>query len=59
MTVPQTRRSLSTAVDENNASSMSWHNGVKSTTGELTAYDGKYSAAPVPWIMTAPADSHA
>ena len=47
------------AVDENNASGMSWHNGVKSTTGELTAYDGKYSAALVPWTMTAPADSHA
>ena len=46
------------AVDENNASGMSWHNGVKSTTGELTAYDGKYSAALVPWTMTAPADSH-
>ena len=47
------------AVDENNASGMSWHNGVKSTTGELTAYDRKYSAALVPWTMTAPADSHA
>lgn len=46
------------AVDENNASGMSWHNGVKSTTGELTAYDGKYSAALVPWTVTAPADSH-
>lgn len=45
------------AVDENNASGMSWHNDVKSTTGELTAYDGKYSAALVPWTMTAPADS--
>ncbi len=46
------------AVDGNNASGMSWHNGVKSTTGELTAYDGKYSPALVPWTMTAPADSH-
>ena len=46
------------AVDENNVSGMAWHNGVKSTTGDLTAYDGKYSAALVPWTMTAPADSH-
>lgn len=46
------------AVDGNNAPGMSWHSGVKSTTGELTAYDGKYSAALAPWTMTAPADSH-
>ncbi|RKJ07741.1 hypothetical protein D7X65_27145, partial [bacterium D16-56] len=46
------------AVDENNASGMAWRNGVKSTTGDLTAYHGKYSAALVPWTMTAPADSH-
>lgn len=46
------------AVDDNNASGMSWHDNVRSTTGELTAYDGKYSAALVPWTVTEPADLH-
>lgn len=46
------------AVDDNNASGMSWHDNVRSTTGELTAYDGKYSAALVPWTVTEPTDLH-
>lgn len=44
------------ATDDNNPSGMSWHDDVASETGELTAYDGKYSQALVPWTMTAPAD---
>lgn len=44
------------AVDQNNMSGMSWHDNVQSTTGELTAYDGKYAAALVPWTVTEPAD---
>lgn len=42
--------------DQNNVSGMSWHDNVQSTTGELTAYDGLYAAALVPWTITEPAD---
>ena len=44
------------AKDDNNASGMNWKDGIPSTTGELTAYDKLYSAALVPWSVTAPAD---
>ena len=35
---------------------MNWKDDIPSTTGELTAYDKLYSAALVPWSVTAPAD---
>ncbi len=41
---------------DNNASGMNWKDNIPSTTGELTAYDKLYSAALVPWSVTAPAD---
>lgn len=44
------------AKDDNNASGMNWKDDIPSTTGELTAYDKLYSAALVPWSVTAPAD---
>ena len=44
------------AKDDNNASGMNWKDNIPSTTGELTAYDKLYSAALVPWSVTAPAD---
>ena len=44
------------AKDDNNASGMNWKDNIPSTTGELTAYDKLYSAALVPWSVTAPAN---
>lgn len=44
------------AKDDNNASGMNWKDNIPSTTGELTAYDKLYSAALVPWSVTAPTD---
>lgn len=46
------------AVDRNNASGMRWEDGVRSMTGELTAYEGKYASMLVPWTVTAPADKN-
>lgn len=42
--------------DDNNVSGMYFKDGVKSLTGELTAYEGKYAQMLVPWTVTAPAD---
>lgn len=43
-------------VDKENASDMRWEDNVRSMTGELTAYEGKYASMLVPWTVTAPAD---
>ncbi len=42
--------------DDNNVSGMFFKDGVKTVTGELTAYEGKYAQMLVPWTVTAPAD---
>ncbi len=44
------------ATDDNNVSGMQFKDNVKTVTGELTAYEGKYAQMLVPWTVTAPAD---
>ena len=44
------------ASDDNNVSGMQFKDNVKTVTGELTAYEGKYAQMLVPWTVTAPAD---
>lgn len=45
--------------DDNNPSGFFFDDNVNTRTGEHTAYDGKYSAALVPWTITEPADGKA
>ncbi len=42
--------------NDNNPNGIYLKDDVKTMTGELTAYDGLYSAALVPWSVTAPVD---
>ena len=44
------------AKNDNNASGMQFKDNVKTVTGELTAYEGKFAQMLVPWTVTAPAD---
>lgn len=46
-----------TATDDNNPSGMYFKDAVKTMTGALTAYDGLYAPALVPWTVTEPADA--
>lgn len=39
-----------------NASGRRWEDGIRSMTGELTAYEGMYAPMLVPWTVTVPAD---
>lgn len=45
--------------DDNNPSGFYFDDNVNTRTGEHTAYEGKYSAALVPWTITEPADGKA
>lgn len=45
--------------DDNNPSGFYFDDNVNRRTGEHTAYEGKYSAALVPWTITEPADGKA
>lgn len=45
--------------DDNNPSRFYFDDNVNTRTGEHTAYEGKYSAALVPWTITEPADGKA
>ena len=45
--------------DDNNPSGFFFDDNVNTRTGEHTAYDGKYSAALVPWTITEPVDGKA
>lgn len=45
--------------DDNNPSGFYFDDNVNTRTGEHTAYEGKYSAALVPWTITEPADEKA
>lgn len=47
------------AKNDNNASGMQFKDNVKTATGELTAYEGKFAQMLVPWTVTAPADINA
>lgn len=47
------------ATDDNNPSGFYFKDRVKTMTGALTAYDGRYAASLVPWTVTEPADAAA